>query len=169
MAPPDTQPPYPEHFRSVRNWISMTGVVVAAGSLFAFLLLFLLDSCRHTSNPYVGILTYLVAPAFLFLGLGLMVAGALVQRRQSGRAGLHFAIRFDLSRPRDRVILGYFVIGGAGFLFLTALGTYSSYHFTESVTFCGQACHTVMEPEMVTYQHSPHARVACTSCHIGPG
>ena len=29
--------------------------------------------------------------------------------------------------------------------------------------------HTVMEPELVTYQHSPHAKVACTECHIGPG
>jgi hypothetical protein len=26
-----------------------------------------------------------------------------------------------------------------------------------------------MEPEFVTYQHSPHARVGCVECHIGPG
>jgi len=37
------------------------------------------------------------------------------------------------------------------------------------VTFCGQTCHTVMQPEYVAYEHSPHARVACVQCHIGPG
>jgi hypothetical protein len=26
-----------------------------------------------------------------------------------------------------------------------------------------------MEPEFVTYQHSPHARVSCAECHIGSG
>jgi hypothetical protein len=26
-----------------------------------------------------------------------------------------------------------------------------------------------MKPEYTAYQHSPHARVACTQCHVGPG
>ena len=26
-----------------------------------------------------------------------------------------------------------------------------------------------MQPELVTYEHGPHARVACVECHIGPG
>jgi hypothetical protein len=52
---------------------------------------------------------------------------------------------------------------------LSALGSYETYHFTESVSFCGQACHTVMQPEYVTYQHGSHARVACAECHIGRG
>jgi hypothetical protein len=26
-----------------------------------------------------------------------------------------------------------------------------------------------MEPEFVAYQNSPHARVACVECHVGPG
>src|SRR5258708_2708701 len=26
-----------------------------------------------------------------------------------------------------------------------------------------------MKPELVTYSHGPHARVACVECHIGPG
>jgi hypothetical protein len=40
---------------------------------------------------------------------------------------------------------------------------------TESPGFCGALCHTVMEPEYVTYKISPHSRVKCTECHIGPG
>ena len=39
----------------------------------------------------------------------------------------------------------------------------------DSVTFCGQTCHTVMQPEFTAYQNSPHSRVECVKCHIGPG
>jgi len=55
------------------------------------------------------------------------------------------------------------------FLLISALGSYQTYHFTESVNFCGQACHGVMKPEYVTYLHSPHAKVPCAECHIGKG
>ena len=55
------------------------------------------------------------------------------------------------------------------FLLLTAIGSNRTYHYTESVQFCGQACHVPMKPEFTTYQHSPHARVECTACHVGEG
>ena len=55
------------------------------------------------------------------------------------------------------------------FLLISALGSYHTYHFTESVQFCGEACHGVMKPEYVTYLNGPHARVACAECHIGKG
>ncbi len=60
-----------------RNWLSLTGLVVVVGSLFSFFLLLLLDALAHFSNPYVGILTYLVAPAFLVMGLLSGLAGSL--------------------------------------------------------------------------------------------
>jgi hypothetical protein len=53
-------------------------------------------------------------------------------------------------------------------LLLTALGSYRTYQYTESVQFCGMVCHSVMKPEFTAYQQSPHARVACVECHIGP-
>jgi hypothetical protein len=39
----------------------------------------------------------------------------------------------------------------------------------DSVAFCGQVCHEVMEPEHMAYQDGPHSRVECVRCHIGPG
>lgn len=169
---PTQSTPNPDNGRPslLKNWISLTGATIAAGSLFSAMLLFVLDLLAKSSNPYLGILTYFVAPAFLFLGIFVMVAGALVQRRKLGRVGA-WAPRMvvDLSQPRDRRILGLFIVGSVLFLLVSAIGSYHTYHFTESVTFCGQACHTVMEPELVTYQHGPHARVACVECHIGPG
>ena len=52
---------------------------------------------------------------------------------------------------------------------MTAFGSYQTYHFTESVQFCGETCHSVMKPEFTAYHHSPHARVSCAECHIGSG
>ena len=154
----------------IRNWWSLTGLVIAGGALFSFLLLFVLDSLARFGNPYLGILTYLVAPGFLFLGLLLTVFGMWWERRRRSRQGAGpVQLVIDLSRPRDRKRLAWFVGGAAGFLLLSAVGSYQTYHFTESTQFCGQVCHTVMEPQWVTYQQGPHARVACVECHIGPG
>ena len=47
--------------------------------------------------------------------------------------------------------------------------TYRAVTYMDSVTFCGQTCHTVMQPEYAAYQNSPHSRVECIACHIGPG
>ena len=154
----------------LRNWLSLTGLVIVIGSLFSFFLLFLLDAMATFSNPYVGILTYIVAPGFTMMGLVLTIIGALRERRQlHGARGLMPMVVIDLTRPRDRRVLGFFIGGTLIFLLLSAMGSYHRYHFTESVQFCGQTCHTVMQPELVTYQHGPHARVSCTECHIGPG
>ncbi len=168
-AQPESRQPH-LRFLLFRNWMSFAGLLVVMGSVFAFLLLFVLDSVAHFANPYVGVLTYLVAPVFMFLGLLLALLGALLRRRQLAKLnGSAPPLQIDLSRPRDRRMLGYFTAGGVVFLLFTSLETYHTYHFTESVQFCGRACHTVMNPELVTYQHSPHARVSCTECHIGPG
>lgn len=169
---PTPELPAPQKGRPslLRNWISLTGLVIVVGSLFSFVLLFMMDTLSKTSNPYVGILTYFVAPAFLFLGLFLTLIGALRERKKLGESvGLLPRMVVDLSRPRDRKIMGMFILGSLVFLLISAIGSYHTYHFTESTTFCGEACHTVMEPELVTYQHGPHARVACVQCHIGPG
>jgi nitrate/TMAO reductase-like tetraheme cytochrome c subunit len=162
-----SQRPHP-----LKNWVSLSGAVIAFGSCFAFLLLFAIDLFARQGNPYMGILTYVVAPAFLILGLFLMGLGAWIQRRHSRKPApsprVH-SVTIDLSRSRDRRGLAGFVIGSVIFLLCTALGSYRTYHYTESVQFCGQACHTPMNPEFTAYQNSPHARVACAECHVGPG
>ncbi len=153
----------------LRNWLSLIGGLIAVGSLFSFLLLFVLDSAAHLANPYIGILTYLVAPGFLITGLFLTLLGVLRQRRRLKAAATLPPLQIDFTRPRDRRIMGIFIAGSVCFLLVSAVGSYKTYQFTESVQFCGQACHTVMKPEFTAYLHGPHARVACAECHIGPG
>ena len=52
---------------------------------------------------------------------------------------------------------------------ISAVLSYRAYQFTDSVAFCGATCHTPMKPEYTAYQDSPHARVPCVGCHVGPG
>ena len=170
MGPGPNSPRVPVRRLILGSWLGLAGLIVAAGALFSFLLLFFLDFIAHFSNPYIGILTYLIAPGFLVLGLLMAGVGVLWRRFQVRRAqGEPPPVRIDFSRPHDRRVAAIFGLGAAGFLLLSAFGSYQTYHFTESVEFCGRTCHTVMQPELTTYLHSPHARVSCTECHIGPG
>ena len=158
--------------RLIRNWISLSGILLALASIFAFLLLFVLDITSGHGNPYMGIVAYVVTPAFLFLGIGFVVLGVWLQYRQERRAvpgvpAISWSV--DLKRPRDRKILVGFIAASVVFLLLTAIGSYQTYHYTESVQFCGQVCHVPMQPEHISYLHSPHARVDCVECHVGSG
>ncbi len=154
------------------NWISLSGIILAICSFFAVAFLFAMEYFRGFENPYMGILTYIVAPAFLSAGLILIACGAVYERRRRrrlapGEIPRHPRIDFNIARHRNTFIA--VAVIAFVFLGLTSMGTYRTYHFTESVQFCGQTCHPVMKPEFTAYQNSPHARVTCTQCHIGPG
>jgi hypothetical protein len=156
----------------VRNWISLGGMILAACSFFATACLIAIDFFQGFRNPYMGILTYLVAPAFLITGLSLIAIGALWERHRRRKLRITELPRFprlDLNDPRQRLNFVFIAAVTAVFFLLTALGSYRTYQFTESVVFCGQTCHSVMKPEYTAYQESPHAHVACVRCHIGPG
>ena len=51
----------------LRNWLSLAGLIILVGSLFAFLLLLVIDVFAAHSSPYLGILMYVVAPGFFIL------------------------------------------------------------------------------------------------------
>ncbi len=165
--------PVPRSLPSLlHNWVSLVGILLAASSGFAVVCLVAIDLFRGFANPYVGILTYVVAPGFLVSALVLIAAGAAWERRRRRRRapGLVPAYpRIDLNVARQRHALLAVAVTTLGFLLLTALGSYRTYQFTESVAFCGTTCHAIMTPEFTAYHESPHARVACVQCHIGPG
>ena len=169
MNDKDSQKP-PQRPSLLRNWLSLIGLVMVIGAIFSFIQLFILDMVAHYSNPYISILTWMVVPAFLILGLFLTIVGELRERRRrKGAPSLMSLVQVDLSRPRDRRRMAIFLSGAVLFLLLSAVGSYNSYQFTESVQFCGETCHTVMKPELTAHALGPHARVACAACHIGPG
>src|ERR1044071_1520135 len=103
-------------FSIFRNWISLAGVAIAASSLFSFLLLLTIDYFAKEENQYLGILTYLVAPAFLTIGLGLICIGWFIprrRRRRAGKGGTPFRFYIDLSLPQHRKYLGIFLATAA--------------------------------------------------------
>ena len=72
--------------------------------------------------------------------------------------------------PKRRRRRWLWVLGGLGalvILFVFFLGSVTLLDYTESTEFCS-LCH-VMNPEHTAYMNSPHSRVSCGACHIGPG
>ena len=156
-----------------RNWISLAGSAVALVSAVLIITLYFVESIGHQGGPYLGILTFLILPAIFAFGLILVPIGIYVERRRlrkhpeyEGRGP--FPV-IDLNTPKTRgalmVFLGLTVLN----IVVLAGATYKGVEVMESVEFCGMACHSVMEPEYTAYQRSPHSRVTCAECHIGPG
>ncbi len=153
------------------NWLSLIGVllVTTAGIFWLFLLPRTFQG--HPSDPYLGILAFLILPAFFFLGLLLIPAGIWRKRaadKRSGRYPENFP-PLTLQNVDFRRLLTFVAVTTVANLVIASHLTYGAVTYMESVTFCGQACHTVMEPEFTAYQNSPHSRVECVKCHIGPG
>lgn len=141
-------------------------------SAVLFLVVVLADFFGLHSNPYLGIVFFLVLPAFFLVGLALMPLGAWLERRRrrQGRApsSQHWP-RLDLNDPiHRRGALIVFVLTIANIV-IVSLAAYRGIEYMDSVEFCGQVCHTVMKPEFTAHQVGPHARVACVRCHVGPG
>ena len=148
------------------NLISRIGVVaVTFATVFWFTLL---PSGEH---PYVGILAFVVLPMIFFAGLALIPAGILIRNRREKRLGLQPATfpPLDFQNTELRKLLVF--IAGVTFVNIGMSGalTYRAVEYMDSVSFCGLACHSVMKPEYTAYQNSPHSRVECVQCHIGPG
>jgi hypothetical protein len=156
---------------SVYNWTSVIGAAMAVISFGLILLTLMIEVFVESSTPYVGLITFIILPSFLVVGLILIAAGMLVERRRIvvGKHG-HFRpeLHIDLKNPRHRNAVVIFTGVTAIFLMATTVGGYNAYKVTESVEFCGTVCH-VMHPEFTAYQTSPHARVSCAECHIGSG
>jgi hypothetical protein len=153
-----------------KNPFSLAGAVFATIGSVLFLVFFLLDLLGLHSNPYMGILFFIVCPAIFVAGLLMIPVGAWQarRRRRAGKAEFHWP-RLDLSNERHRTWTLFVVAASLVNLVIVSLAAYSGVHYMESVEFCGQVCHEVMEPEFAAYQDGPHSRVTCVECHIGEG
>jgi nitrate/TMAO reductase-like tetraheme cytochrome c subunit len=167
-TPPLAVEPWHRSRMLLRNPVSLAGVALGIVSLANIFIFFLIDQIAAKPGPYIGILAYMVSPGFLILGLLLMLAGVLLERRKHA-APSTFYPRIDLNDRTQRSAVISFTTFLLVFVVVSAAGSYKAYEFTESTSFCGQLCHTVMIPEYTAYQLSPHARVACAECHVGAG
>ena len=153
------------------NPISLLGVILTTtgGVLWLILLPSMLSG--KASHPYLGIAMFLILPAVFFSGLALIPLGIWWQRRLNRKRGIPAPAPavLDWKNPQFRRVAAFFLATTMANVIIGGQLTYRAVAYMESVSFCGQTCHTVMEPEYTAYQNSPHSRVECVSCHIGPG
>jgi len=155
--------------RWFRNPMSLTGVVLATVSAITFLVVFLADLFGLHTNPYIGILFFVVLPGVFLLGLALIPLGGWLTRRHRRPAGELTWPRFDLNDPSQRRVAAMILVLTLVNIVIVSLATYRGIEYMDSVQFCGQACHSVMKPEFTAYQDGAHSRVTCVQCHIGSG
>jgi len=161
-------------FNYANNPLTIVGIVITTVAALLIVIFMVIELASGFRNPYVGIFGFVVLPGVFVIGLALIPPGMWRRRNRLIAAGatgaeLRSFPRLDFNNPQLRrlatIVLGLtgvnaVILGSTSFLAVEHMDT---------VEFCGQTCHTVMQPEFTAYQQSPHSRVACVECHIGPG
>jgi nitrate/TMAO reductase-like tetraheme cytochrome c subunit len=131
-----------------------------------------IDAFGHggSRNPYVGIIFDLCLPILFILGLILIPIGIWWRKRQLKATG-----QLPTAYPKVELGSSFFrraliFVMCATFVNFVIVGTasYRGVAYMDKPSFCGQSCH-VMTPEWNAYHVAPHAKVACTECHIAEG
>ena len=153
------------------NWVSLIGVVVVTSATVFWLFLLPTTMRGEVHNPYNGILAFMLLPALFFLGLLLIPLGIYRQHKGERKRGLYPATfpPLSLKNVEFRRLLTFVGVTTFANIVIASQLAYGAVSYMETVSFCGQTCHTVMQPEFTAYQSSPHSRVECVQCHIGPG
>ncbi|MEN8730870.1 MAG: cytochrome C [Desulfuromonadales bacterium] len=157
-----------------RSRVSLIGAMVVTITTPFLLAYMLADTVWHIKNPYFGAAVYLALGPFFLGGLAMVFIGAFFFR---GERDVHlFTLQYlrkyftepgMFGRLRRNVFL-IVLLTSVNFA-VFSMFLYRAYHYMESTQFCGQFCHTVMNPEHTAYENSPHSRVSCVECHIGAG
>lgn len=159
-----------------RNWITLFGASLTTVSALVIIGFLILGAMGYADSPYIALMALLVLPGVFVFGLLLIPLGAYIDKRQRRKAREAGEEEAPLSYPmidlnKDRVrraAIGVSLLTVINLLIISMV-SYRGVVYMDSSEFCGEVCHTVMEPEYVAYQNSPHSRVECVECHIGPG
>lgn len=161
-------------FNYANNPLSLLGIALTTVSAILILVFVGTEMFGALRNPYVGMFAFLFLPALFVLGLLVIPIGMLRRKRKllaqgAKKEDLARYPRLDFNDPTLRrvaaIILLFTVANGV----ILGTSSYMAVETMDTVEFCGTTCHTVMQPEYSAYQQSPHSRVKCVECHIGPG
>ena len=155
-----------------QNRVSQAGVVVTTATGISMVFLWIIEVLQGGhEHPYSGIILFLILPALFVGGLLLIPAGFILQRRKDRKEGRanEPPPPIDLASPKFRRVLTFVAIATLANATLVGFASYKGLEVMDSTSFCGEACHTVMAPELAAYKGSPHSRIGCVECHIGEG
>ncbi len=155
-----------------QNPITLTGAVITTSTALTTIAFWFYDVFMPgPPHPYIGLLVFLILPGIFVLGLLLIPLGIWLMRRKLRVSRKLPAVypAIDLRLPVVRRTLEWVALATVVNLLILATASYRGVQYMDSASFCGTTCHTVMAPEYSTYQNSPHSRVDCVACHIGPG
>jgi hypothetical protein len=158
-----------------RNTVSLIGTALVVASVTLIITLFVIQQLGFQGGAYLGLITFVALPMCMLAGLVMIPVGISRERKRMAAAaaeGDEAFTRFpvlDLNSERTRKNLIMFLVFTTFSIVVLGSATYKGVHVMDSVAFCGTVCHTVMQPEYTAHQRSPHARVPCADCHIGPG
>lgn len=159
-----------------RNWITLFGAIMTTTGALLLIAFLVVGIVGLPMSPYAGIIGFMFLPAIFIVGLIIIPIGAYfgprgaLEDEASKDGARRFPhIRIDFNSRRVRIGIAIVAVLSVVNLLALSTTTYKGVQFMESVQFCGQTCHTVMEPEFTAYFESPHSRVACVECHIGAG
>ena len=155
-----------------QNRVSQAGVVVTTAVGISMVFLWVMELLRGGhAHPYAGIILFFILPGLFVFGLLLIPAGFVLQRRRDRKEGRASEPPppIDLSAPKIRRVLTFVALATLANATLVGFASYKGLEVMDSVEFCGEACHSVMAPELAAYKGSPHSRIGCVECHIGEG
>ncbi len=156
------------------NLYGKIGMILATSSFITFFILEIPRLLGIFTNAYIGLISYLLLPTLFVIGLMLIPFGWWKYKRETGIPLAELTeTRFPKGDLQDSKFgSGLFrtiaILTLLNILFLS-FASFRTLKFMDGAEFCGTACHSVMNPEWVTYQDSPHAHVDCVSCHVGEG
>jgi hypothetical protein len=153
-----------------RHPLSIVGSVLATLSAFLFIFVFLIDALGLHSNPYFGLMFFVVLPIIFVIGLLMIPLGILFERRRREQ-GLppRRMPTIDLGNPLHQRRIVIFLALTFVNVMIVSLAAYRAVEYMDTPQFCGQVCHTVMEPEFTAHRDGAHSQVSCVECHVGSG
>jgi nitrate/TMAO reductase-like tetraheme cytochrome c subunit len=146
------------------HWLSLAGTALVTTAGFSWLFVLPLQLRGHASNPYVGIVVFLILPVIFFAGLLLIPIGIYFGKHRLSNGG-------DSTLDRKaalRRMVWFLIITSVLNVFIGTQLTYRAIKHMETPQFCGQSCHAML-PEFMAHQNSPHSQLECVECHVAPG
>src|SRR6187455_1687534 len=117
-----------------RNPFAIVGAFLATFGALFFGIFFLLELFGLHTNPYIGIVVFLILPALFVFGL-LLIPFGLWQDRRKRRRGESTDFdwpRVDFNKPRHRQVAFWIAIATFVNVLIVSLAAYSGIHYMDS-------------------------------------